>query len=147
MSENVESEAEAEESVTVASSEGPLTMSRAEYSARFGAQIMLPKRVELPNISDRQFFHGLWKRGLITDAEVIDAVSIGAIPAPMQTVLDSPDFENQLAAMNLSRMDVLILLKGAKEFEFNHPVTPVFAAVFGWNSEQFQEFWNFCLTL
>jgi len=93
-----------------------------------------------PAISDRQFFHALAKRGLITGEEAKAAVKTGEIPAALQVVINNlpPEY---------NRFDVEMLISGATVFERHHPTTQVIASTFGWSREQTDEFWRFAATL
>lgn len=76
-------------------------------------------------ISDRQFFHQLAKIGTITKEEALAAVKTGEIPPALQAFVAAiPDAED--------RFDVEMLLSGAVEFRFDHPLTPAIAAANGW---------------
>lgn len=77
------------------------------------------------SISDRQFFHMLAKLGTITKDEALAAVKTGEIPAALQAFVAAiPDEDD--------RFDAEMLLSGAVEFRFDHPLTPAIAAANGW---------------
>jgi hypothetical protein len=84
-------------------------------------------------ISDRQFFQQAAVDGLITQDEALAAVSTGAIPAVLQTIVDGiTDPAEQFVAK--------MLLSGATVFERTHPFTEAVAAALGWTSEQINGF-------
>lgn len=84
-------------------------------------------------ISDRQFFHQAAIAGIITQDEALAAVSIGAIPAVLQTIVDGiPDTNEQFAAK--------MLLSGATVFDRNHPLAEAVGASLGWTVEQIDQF-------
>lgn len=79
-------------------------------------------------ISDRQFFHVLAKRGMITPEEALQAVKTGDLPAALEAYVSSmPDDQE---------FDVRMLLEGATEFRRDHPLTVAFGAFFGMTPEQ-----------
>lgn len=91
----------------------------------------LPQPPEM--ISDRQFFQQAAIAGLITQAEALSAVQTGAIPAVLQSVVDSiTDPGQQFAAT--------MMLSGATIFERNHPLTEAVGAYLGWTSAQVDQF-------
>lgn len=86
-----------------------------------------------PIISDRQFFQQAAVAGIITQAEALDAVKIGAIPAVLQSIVDGiPDADQRFAAT--------MLLAGATTFERSHPFTDAVGAALGWTSQQVDGF-------
>lgn len=87
-------------------------------------------------ITDRQFAHGLWKRGTWTFNEALAFVTVGTIPASLQTLLDGlPDS---------SRQDVTLLICGNKDFHRHHPATEALMRLFGMNDAAGDDFWRFC---
>lgn len=90
-------------------------------------------------ISDRQFFHGLAKQGIISQAEALEAVGPGILPAALDALVEQmPEAD---------RFDVRMLLRGATIFQRSHPMTAALAAAFGWGSADTDEFWRFCTGL
>ncbi len=88
----------------------------------------------IPNIiSDRQFFQAAAMSGLITQDEALAAVQTGAIPAVLQTTVDSIEDPAQ-------KFGAKMLLSGATQFERNHPLTESVGAHLGWTSEQIDAF-------
>lgn len=84
-------------------------------------------------ISDRQFFQQAAISGIITEDEALAAVSIGAIPTVLQTIVDGiPDSSQQFAAK--------MLLSGATTFDRSHPLTEVVRASLGWTTAQIDQF-------
>ena len=83
------------------------------------------------SISDRQFFHVLAKRGLITQDEALQAVKTGDLPAALEAYVASmPDDQE---------FDVRMLLEGGTEFRRDHPLTAAFGAFFGMIPAQIDE--------
>lgn len=87
------------------------------------------------SISDRQFAHELRTRGLITQAEALSFVARGEIPAPLQALIDALPTAQ-------ARDDAELLLAGATVFERAHPLTAIFAAGFGWDETQTDDFFR-----
>lgn len=84
-------------------------------------------------ISDRQFFQQAAISGIITEDEALAAVSIGAIPTVLQTIVDGiPDPSQQFAAK--------MLLSGATTFDRSHPLTEVVRVSLEWTIEQIDQF-------
>jgi hypothetical protein len=100
----------------------------------------------LPAISDRQFAHGLAKRGIITFPHALAFVKTGEIPPALQTILDDPAFIASLPA-GITMDDVLLLVAGATTFERQHPVSLAIIAAFGWDATAADAFWTECLAL
>lgn len=84
-------------------------------------------------ISDRQFFQVLANRQLITKAEALAAVSVGALPAAMETMLAGMSDEDEFVAR--------MLLQGATQFNRSNPLTQAFGEGFGMTPEQIDELW------
>lgn len=81
------------------------------------------------SISDRQFFQQLAVQGIITQAEALAAVRVGAIPAALQSIVDTiVDPAHKFAAQ--------MLLSGAVEFRRDHPLTGAIGASYGWGDAQ-----------
>jgi len=118
-------------------------VSEGEALAQANALIAM---ASLPSLSARQFFHGLWKYGLISYEEVRSAVKNGDIPAAMMVLIQSPEFAAQLPD-TLTVEDVIVLVEGAQTYEFTHPVTVAIGGLYWEDPEQFRAFWNFCATL
>lgn len=89
----------------------------------------------VPVISRRQFFQQAAVEGLITQDEAVFAVSTGAIPAVLQTIVsDLEDAQQQFA--------VKMLLSGATVFERTHPLTVAIADSFGWTDAKVNQFFT-----
>ena len=83
------------------------------------------------SISDRQFFHILAKRSMITQEEALQAVKNGDLPAALEAYVASlPDDQE---------FDVRMLLEGGTEFRRDHPLTAAFGAFFGMIPAQIDE--------
>ena len=87
-----------------------------------------------PAISDRQFAHGLWKRGVVSREEALAFVKTGDIPAPLLALLAGlPEAE---------REDAEMIIAGATTYERLHPVTVQLVAAFGWTPEEGDTAWR-----
>lgn len=94
-----------------------------------------PPAVPVPSqISDRQFFQQLAVAGIITQDDALNAVRVGAIPAPMQALVDALPANQQFAAK--------MLISGATVFERHHPMTETIGAAYGWNASQIDAFFT-----
>ncbi len=116
--------------------DGVLLDLTAEEQAEYDAQQANPvTRRRQKIISRRQFFQALAIQGKITEKEAEDAVSIGAIPAAMQAVIDAiSDSEQQFAAR--------MLLRGAMQFENTHPLVATFAAAQSMSEADVDALWT-----
>lgn len=85
-------------------------------------------------ISDRQFAHQLAIAGVITQAEALDFVKTGTIPAALQAIVDA-------IADDDARFDAEMFISGATIFKRNHPLTIAIGSAYGWTSEQMDTFW------
>lgn len=87
-------------------------------------------------ISDRQFAQGLAMSGLITEAEAEEWVGPGVVPGALMAFVDALPEEQQFAAR--------MLLRGATQFERDHPLTEAFGVMQGWSAAQVDQFWQDC---
>lgn len=85
-------------------------------------------------ISDRQFFHLLAIREIVTQAEALAAVKTGDMPAAIQALIN--------ALPESQRFGATMLLSGATEFRRTHPLSDAFAQMLGWTAEQKDRFWT-----
>jgi hypothetical protein len=93
-----------------------------------------------PNeISDRQFFQALAMAGEITEAEALEAVGPGVIPAALSQLIDGLPGEQAFAAR--------MLLRGATVFKRDHPMVAVLAQGMAWTNEQLDDLWQTASTL
>lgn len=91
-------------------------------------------------ISDRQFFQGLALQSFITEAEALEAVKTGVLPAALETIVAGiADPAAQFAAR--------MILSGATMFERDHPMVATIGAAQGMTDAQIDDFWRFCATL
>lgn len=90
-------------------------------------------------ISDRQFAQGLAMAGFITEAEAEEWVGPGVVPASLMAFVEALPADQQFAAR--------MLLRGATQFERDHPLTEAFGALHGWSSAQVDQFWRDCAKL
>jgi len=111
----------------------------APYLAAWEAAAPLPEPPSSPTISDRQFAHGLAKRGLITYDEAMAFVQTGTIPPALLSDIEALPIDEQA--------DAKLILAGAVEYQRHHPLTEYFAARRGWSPTQTDEFWRFAATL
>lgn len=80
-------------------------------------------------ISDRQFFQGLALQSFITEAEALEAVKTGVLPAALETIVAGiADPAAQFAAR--------MILSGATMFERDHPLVASVGAALGLNEAQ-----------
>jgi hypothetical protein len=84
-------------------------------------------------ISDRQFFQALALQGVITEAEALDAVGPGVIPAWLDALIDTLPEDQRFAAR--------MLLRGATIFERSHPMVAVLGVGMGWSDAQIDALW------
>lgn len=85
-------------------------------------------------ISDRQFFQQLAVLGHITQAEALDAVGPGILPASMLALIAQLPAEHQFGAQ--------ITLTGATAFERRHPLTDVLGGMYGMDSAALDQLWR-----
>lgn len=85
------------------------------------------------SISRRQFFQQLAILELISPADALAAVQTGAIPEPIQAVIDTLPEVDQFSAQ--------MLVAGAQTFERSNPLAVVVREALGWTEEQKDEFW------
>ncbi|MDG3577111.1 hypothetical protein P7F60_11980 [Rhizobium sp. YJ-22] len=98
-----------------------------------------PQPAQIEDISDRQFFQALAYRGEITEAEALDAVGPGIIPPAMDALIDQLPQEQRFPAR--------MLIRGATRYERQHPIADLIRGLYGWTSEQADDFWRFAATL
>lgn len=84
-------------------------------------------------VSDRQFFQMAALSGLITHEEALAAVTVGAVPAILQSIVDGIEDPTQ-------KFGAQMLLSGATIFDRNHPLTEAVGVHLGWTSEQIDQF-------
>jgi hypothetical protein len=95
----------------------------------------VPPAAPVPDISDRQFFQQLAVDGDISQGEALAAVTTGAIPPTLQTIVDGiTDPAPRFAAE--------MLLSGATTFERSHPLTDAIGQATGRTPEQVDEFFR-----
>ena len=97
-------------------------------------------------ITDRQFYHGLAKRGIISMEEARAAVRTGDIPPAMQAIFDSEQFRSMLPA-GMTMDDVYIMVEGALTYERHNLISELVAGFLGWTEAETDEFFTFCSTL
>lgn len=95
-------------------------------------------------ISDRQFFHALWKAGKITLAEARAAVQTGQMPADIEAffmLLGESEETPEVAG------DERMLIEGATTFNRSHPMTSMFGAMYGMSDLEIDALWRLAGTL
>lgn len=107
------------------------------YDAQWQAAQLKAQTPEV--ISDRQFFHALWKAGKITLAEARAAVQTGQMPADIEAffLLLGEDEQNPEVAG-----DERMLIEGATTFNRSHPMTSMFGAMYGMSDLQIDALWR-----
>ncbi len=87
------------------------------------------------DISRRQFFQQLAVMDIITKAEALAAMKGGAIPAPLQAIIDAlPTEDDQFQAQ--------MLIVGAASFNRLHPLAETVRLAMGWTEQQKHDFWR-----
>ncbi len=87
------------------------------------------------DISRRQFFQQLTVMDIITKAEALAAMQGGAIPAPLQAIIDAlPTEDDQFQAQ--------MLIVGAASFNRLHPLAETVRLAMGWTDQQKDDFWR-----
>lgn len=82
-------------------------------------------------ISDRQFFHILALNGAITEAEALEAVKTGELPAQIVALIEALPEEQIFGAK--------MLLCGATVFRRYHPLTEHLGQAMGYTSRQIDD--------
>lgn len=86
-------------------------------------------------INRRQFFQHLAVLEIITRQEALAALQSGAIPAPLQAIIDQlPSDDDQFEAQ--------MFISGAQNFERLHPLSETVRLSLGWSVEQKDDFWR-----
>ncbi len=93
----------------------------------------LPKEPPPASISRRQFFQQLAVIEIITNQVANAAMQSGAIPAPLQALIDDLPTEND-------KFEATMLIIGADSFQLAHPLTEVVRLKMGWTEEQRNNF-------
>lgn len=102
-----------------------------------GNAIIEPPVTELvpDEISRRQFFQYLAVLGIISRQEALAALQSGAIPAPLQAIIDQlPTEDDQFEAQ--------MFIIGAQNFNRLHPLSDTVRIALGWTVEQKDDFWR-----
>lgn len=82
-------------------------------------------------ISDRQFFHILALNGAITEAEALEAVKTGELPAQIMALIEALPEEQIFGAK--------MLMCGATVFQRLHPLTEQLGQAMGYTSRQIDD--------
>lgn len=108
------------------------------YDAALAA--MQPPEPPLQNeISDRQFFQALAMAGMISQAEALEAVKTGTLPAAFEAFISALPDEQEFPAR--------MLLSGATTYSRSHPLTDAFGAMNGMTPEQVDDLWRMAAAL
>lgn len=86
-------------------------------------------------ISRRQFFQYLAVLEIITRQEALAALQSGAIPAPLQAIIDQLPTEND-------QFEAQMFIVGAQNFNRLHPLSETVRLSLGWSVEQKDDFWR-----
>lgn len=109
----------------------PVTNQQIE--SEYQRLLALPEPVNIPAISDRQFFQQAAVAGMISQDEALAAVATGTIPPSLAVIVDAmTDPAAQFAAK--------MLLSGATVFERQHPLTDAIGVALNMTSEQIDAF-------
>ncbi|MBK0022208.1 hypothetical protein IAE29_12825 [Ochrobactrum sp. S46] len=95
-----------------------------------------PQPEPIPDeISRRQFFQYLAVLGIISRQEALAALQSGAIPAPLQAIIDElPTEDDQFEAQ--------MFIIGAQNFDHLHPLSDTVRLALEWTVEQKNDFWR-----
>lgn len=85
-------------------------------------------------ISDRQFFQLLAERGIITEAEALDAVGPGIMPKAMMALIDKLPQDKRFAAK--------MLVTGASTYERSSPFATLIGQLYGWSDADIDQAWR-----
>jgi len=144
-----------EEGETLGNFTGPVTISVPYASGnkesaeidrlKAEGKITIPDYVPPPPpvphiISDRQFYHALYRRGKITKDECMAAIKTGDVPSQMQAAIDA-------ILDPVIREDVEILVTGALEYYRDHPAVARIGSALGYDDAGLDDLWTFAATL
>ncbi|MEN5300261.1 hypothetical protein ABE530_18255 [Brucella sp. TWI559] len=94
-----------------------------------------PEPDAIPNeISRRQFFQYLAVLQILTRQEALAALQNGAIPAPLQAIIDQLPTEDD-------RFEAQMFILGAQNFNRQHPLSETVRLALNWTLEQKDDFW------
>lgn len=116
-----------------------LSEATAERDALRASQSSASTAPTADTISARQFFHGCALRGLCSEAEALDAVKNGTLPATLEGFVDQLPYDQQFNAR--------MLLSGATTFNRSNPLTAAFGQMAGMTPADLDGFWRFCADL
>lgn len=85
-------------------------------------------------ISRRQFFQQLAVMGIISNAEALSALQAGAIPAPLQIIIDQLPTDDD-------KFNAQMLVVGATTFNRLHPLSETVRIALSWTEQQKDDFW------
>lgn len=103
-----------------------------------GTAIVEPDQEPEPipdEISRRQFFQYLAVLEIITRQEALAALQSGAIPSPLQAIIDQLPSEDD-------RFEAQMFIIGAQNFNRLHPLSETVRLSLGWSIEQKDDFWR-----
>ncbi len=87
-----------------------------------------------PSITRRQFFQQLSVQSIISRSDVVNALRIGAIPTPLQNLINGMPADKQFSAT--------ALIEGEAIFRRTHPLVATIGGAFGWNTTQIDQFFQ-----
>ncbi|WP_024900047.1 hypothetical protein [Brucella rhizosphaerae] len=107
-----------------------------KYGPIFDYQEPEPGPEPVPDdISRRQFFQYLAVLEIITRQEALAALQSGAIPGPLQAIIDQLPTEDD-------RFEAQMFIIGAQNFNRLHPLSETVRLSLGWSAEQKDDFWR-----
>ncbi|MCF7646900.1 hypothetical protein KQ944_18050 [Bacillus subtilis] len=86
-------------------------------------------------ISRRQFFQQLANMEIITRDDALAALTSGAIPAPLQTIINGLPSDDD-------KFNAQMLVIGAQTFNRTHPLAEIVRQAMQWTVEQKDNFWR-----
>ena len=86
-------------------------------------------------ISRRQFFQQLANMEIITREDALAALTSGAIPAPLQTIINALPSDDD-------KFNAQMLVIGAQAFNRRHPLAEIVRQAMQWTIEQKDDFWR-----
>lgn len=101
----------------------------------------------LPSLSPRQFAAGLWGDKIISFDEADAYISTRVIPSKLKMLLETSSFPDDDTGEPTPRKEAILLLKGAVEFQFKHPLVDEIRLAQNWTPDQLRARWAVWATL